>query len=71
MEIKGKTAGRKLLYGETTNKKLISYPKSKEQEFIKEVKKILKRWQTHEPKTGGYIRKRPKKRIVKRRIIIE
>lgn len=61
-----KKAGRKLLYGEKTGKKLISYPQSKEKEFITEVKKILKQWQTHEPQKGGYIRKRTKKRIVKR-----
>lgn len=70
MKIKNK-AGRKLLYGEKTEKKLISYPRSKEKEFLEEVKKILQQWQTHEPKKGGYIRKRPKKRIVKRNIIIE
>ena len=70
MKTKNK-AGRKLLYGEKTSQKLISFPKSKEKEFITEVTAIVKQWQTHEPKKGGYIRKRPKKRIVKRNIIIE
>ena len=64
-----KKAGRKLLYGEKTGKKLISFPQSKEAEFITEVKKILKQWQKHEPQKGGYIRKRTKKRIVKRTLV--
>ena len=68
MKTKNK-AGRKLLYGEKTGKKLISFPQSKEAEFITEVKKILKQWQTHEPQKGGYIRKRAKKRIVKRTLV--
>lgn len=53
-----KGAGRKGWYGEETAQKHISYPISKEKEFLAEVRQILDRYRVPLVRKGGYIKKK-------------